>query len=76
MVIVASRSPKNLGYWQMIATFLQAYLGSLIGVAQCALVYVGPRRMGQDSDERKGQHEETMRATVRRLTPKILKKSL
>ena len=62
MVIEASRSPKNLGYWQMIATFLQACLGFLIGVVQCALIYVGLRRMGQASDERRDQHEKTMRA--------------
>ena len=46
----------------MIATFLQAGLGFLIGVVQCVLIFVGLRRMGQASDERKGQHEETMRA--------------
>ena len=46
----------------MIATFLQAGLGFLIGVVQCALIFVGLRRMGQSSDERKTQHEEAMRA--------------
>ena len=46
----------------MIATFLQAGLGFLIGVVQCALIFVGLRRMGQASDERKGQHEETVQA--------------
>lgn len=44
----------------MIASFLQAGLGFLIGVVQCALIYVGLRCLGQASDERKGQHEETM----------------
>ena len=52
----------NLSYWQMIAVFLQAGLGFLIGVVQCALIYVGLRRMGQASDERKTQHEEAMQA--------------
>ena len=39
-----------------------AKLGFMIGVVRCALIYVGPRRMGQASDERKDQHEETMEA--------------
>ena len=52
----------NLAYWQMIAVFLQAGLGFVIGVVQCGLIYVGLRRMGQASDERKTQHEETMEA--------------
>ena len=52
----------NLAYWQMIAVFLQAGLGFVIGVVQCGLIYVGLRRMGQASDERKSQHEETMAA--------------
>ena len=52
----------NLAYWQMIAVFLQASLGFVIGVVQCGLIYVGLRRMGQASDERKSQHEETMEA--------------
>ena len=52
----------NLAYWQMIAVFLQAGLGFVIGVVQCGLIYVGLRRMGQASDERKSQHEETMEA--------------
>lgn len=52
----------NLVYWQMIAVFLQTGLGFVIGVAQCGLIYVGLRRMGEASDERKGQHEETMEA--------------
>lgn len=60
--IAYQQAALNLGYWQMIATFLQAGLGFLIGVVQCALIFVGLRRMGQASDERKGQHEETMAA--------------
>ncbi len=52
----------NLAYWQMIAVFLQAGLGFVIGVVQCGLIYVGLRRMGQASEERKSQHEETMEA--------------
>lgn len=52
----------DLAYWQMIAVFLQAGLGFVIGVVQCGLIYVGLRRMGQASDERKSQHEETMEA--------------
>ncbi len=46
----------------MIAAFLQAGLGFVIGVVQCGLIHVGLRRMGQASDERKTQHEETMEA--------------
>ena len=60
--IAYQQASLHLGYWQMIATFLQAGLGFLIGVVQCALIYVGLRRMGQASDERKGQHEEAMQA--------------
>ena len=52
----------DMAYWQMIAVFLQAGLGFVIGVVQCGLIYVGLRRMGQASDERKSQHEETMEA--------------
>ena len=52
----------NMAYWQMIAAFLQAGLGFVIGVVQCGLIYVGLRRIGQASDERKSQHEETMEA--------------
>ena len=44
----------------MIAAFLQAGLGFVISVVQCGLIYVGLRRMGQASDERKTQHEATM----------------
>ncbi len=46
----------------MSAAFLQASLGFAIGVVQCGLIYVGPRLVRQTSDERKSQHEETMRA--------------
>ena len=52
----------NMAYWQMITAFLQAGLGFVIGVVQCGLIYVGLRHMGQASDERKSQHEETMEA--------------
>ena len=52
----------NLGYWQMIAAFLQASSGFVIWVVQCVLIYVGLRRIGQASDERKSQHEEAMEA--------------
>ena len=62
LITEASRLSKNLGHWQMLATFLQAGLGFLIGVVQCALIFVGLRRMGQAFDERKGQHEETVQA--------------
>ncbi len=44
----------------MIAALLQAGLGFVISVVQCGLIYVGLRRMGQASDERRTQHEETM----------------
>ena len=37
-------------------------LGFVIGVVQCGLIYVGLRRMGEASDERKSQHKETMEA--------------
>ena len=60
--IAYQQASLNLGDWQMIASFLQAGLGFLIGVVQCVLIYVGLRRMGQASDEWKGQHEETMEA--------------
>ena len=60
--IAYQQAALNLGHWQMLATFLQAGLGFLIGVVQCALIFVGLRRMGQASDERKGQHEETVQA--------------
>ena len=46
----------------MSAAFLQASLGFVIGVVQCALIFVGLCRMGQSSDERKTQHEEAMQA--------------
>lgn len=52
----------NMAYWQMSAAFLQAGLGFVIGVGQCGLIYVGLRRIGEASDERKSQHEETMEA--------------
>ncbi len=52
----------NLGYWQMMGTFLQASLGFVIGVIQCGLIYIGLKRMGQSSEDRKSQHEETMEA--------------
>jgi hypothetical protein len=44
--IAYRQAALNLGYWRVIATFLQAGLGFLIGVVQCALIFVGLRRMG------------------------------
>ncbi len=52
----------NLGYWQIIGAFLQASLGFVIGVVQCGLIYIGLKRMGQASEDRKSQHEEAMEA--------------
>ena len=34
--------------------------GLAIGLVQCGLIYVGLRRMGQASEERKAQHQESM----------------
>ena len=34
--------------------------GLAIGLIQCGLIYVGLRRMGQASEERKDQHQETI----------------
>ncbi len=34
--------------------------GLAIGLVQCGLIYVGLRRMGQASEERKVQHEESL----------------
>ncbi len=45
------------GVW---ATYVQAAVALIIGGFQCGLIYVGLRRMGEASAERKAQHEETM----------------
>ena len=36
--------------------------GLAVGLIQCGLIYVGLKRMGQASEERKAQHQETMAA--------------
>ena len=46
--------------WQSVAVFAQAVVTLVIGGIQCGLIYVGLRRLGEASVERKAQHEETM----------------
>ena len=55
----ASVEIGRAGVW---ATFAQAAVALVIGGLQCGLIYVGLRRMGEASTERKDQHDETMTA--------------
>ena len=53
----ASVEIGRAGVW---ATYVQAGVALVIGGLQCGLIYVGLRRMGEASAERKAQHDETM----------------
>ena len=44
----------------LIVTYVQAGVALVIGGLQCGLIYIGLRRMGEASAERKAQHDETM----------------
>ena len=53
----ASVEIGRAGVW---ATYVQAAVALVVGGLQCGLIYVGLRRMGEASAERKAQHDETM----------------
>ena len=55
----ASLTLQQASVW---AAYVQAGVAGVIGLAQCGLIYVGLRRMGEASAERKAQHDETMTA--------------
>lgn len=44
----------------MMTAFPQATVALVIGGAQCGLIYVGLRYMGEAAADRRSQHEETM----------------
>ena len=52
----------EIGRASVWATYVQAAVALLIGGFQCGLIYVGLRRMGEASAERKAQHTESMTA--------------
>ncbi len=60
--LAISQESLQLSYWQALGTFAQAGVALVIGGLQCGLIYVGLRRMGEASAERKAQHTETMTA--------------
>ena len=60
--LAISQESLRLSYWQAMGTFAQAVVALVIGGLQCGLIYVGLRRMGEASTERKDQHAETMTA--------------
>ena len=55
----ASLALQQASVW---AIYVQAGVALVIGGLQCGLIYVGLRRMGEASTERKAQHDETMTA--------------
>ncbi len=50
----------EIGRASVWATYVQAGVALVIGLAQCGLISVGLRRMGEASAERKAQHDENM----------------
>ena len=55
----ASLALRQASVW---ATYVQAGVALVVGGLQCGLIYIGLRRMGEASAERKDQHAETMTA--------------
>ena len=60
--LAISQESLRMSYWQATAAYAQAGVALVIGGLQCGLIYVGLRRIGEASAERKAQHDETMTA--------------
>ena len=60
--LTLQQASAEIGRASVWATYMQAGVALVIGGLQCGLIYVGLRRMGEASAERKAQHDETMTA--------------
>ena len=60
--LALQQASVEIGRASVWATYVQAGVALVIGGLQCGLIYVGLRRMGEASAERKDQHAETMTA--------------
>ena len=60
--LALQQASVEIGRASVWATYVQAGVALVIGGLQCGLIYVGLRRMGEASAERKAQHDETMTA--------------
>ena len=60
--LTLQQASVEIGRASVWATYVQAGVALVIGLAQCGLIYVGLRRMGEASAERKAQHDENMAA--------------
>ena len=60
--LTLQQASVEIGRASVWATYVQAGVAGVIGLLQCGLIYVGLRRMGEASAERKAQHDETMTA--------------
>ncbi len=58
--LALQQASVEIGRASVWATYVQAGVALVVGGLQCGLIYVGLRRMGEASAERKAQHDETM----------------
>ncbi len=58
--LTLQQASVEIGRASVWATYVQAAVAFVVGGLQCGLIDVGLRRMGEASDERKAQHDETM----------------